>query len=239
MSAVLLTVWLLGFWQARPCTPQFAPLTSGTHVSASAIAIWPKALQLDEGPAGAAAWSGTGWVGWKHGGTTLRPVRIAVRDHSKRYEDDIEEVAVEHTPDVDYAVRCIPAVRPGTLTIARRRYDNNAITSEHLASDSLLGISLGTRKYEMRVESKTATLENAKVVLSDGTRTQVLFSVNGHPDEPILEVDWGGDIDRDGELDLVVTFSSKYSMLPHTLLLSSKARPGQLVGVAATFVTSD
>jgi hypothetical protein len=75
--------------------------------------------------------------------------------------------------------------------------------------------------------------------LSDGTRMQVLFSVNDHPDEPHLEVDWAGDVDRDGKLDLVVTFSSKYSMLPHTLLLSSKARPGQLIGVAATFVTGE
>jgi hypothetical protein len=239
MSAFLLTAWLLGFSQARPCTPQFAPLTSGTHVGDSKIPIWPKALQLDEGPAGAAAWSGTGWVGWKHWGTTLHPVRITVRDHPKLYEGDIEEVAVEHTPDVDYAVRCIPAVRPGTLTIARRRYDNNEVTSEDLAPNRPLGISLGTRKYEMRVESKTDTLENAKVVLSDGTRMQVLFSVNDHPDEPHLEVDWAGDVDRDGKLDLIVTFSSKYSMLPHTLLLSSKARPGQLVGVAATFVTGD
>jgi hypothetical protein len=239
MLAFLLMAWMVGFSQARACTPQFAPLTSGEYAGGSKIPIWPKALQLDEGPAGAAAWAGTGWVGWKHWGTTLHAVRITVSDQPKLYEDDIQKVAVEHTPDVDYAVRCIPAVRPGTLTIARRGYDNNEVTNEDLAPTRPLGISLGPRTYEIRVETKADTLENAKVVLSDGSRTQVLFTVNDHPDEPHLEVNWAGDVDRDGKLDLIVTFSSKYSMSPHTLLLSSNARPGQLVGVAATFVTAD
>ena len=112
MLVFLLTAWVLGLSQARSCTPQFAPLTSGTHVGDSKIPIWPKTLQLDKGPAGAAAWSGTGWVGWKHWGTTLHPVHITVRDHPKLYEGDIDEVAVEHTPDVDYAVRCIRKTSP-------------------------------------------------------------------------------------------------------------------------------
>jgi hypothetical protein len=177
-----------------PGYPEESPIDNPQWPAAGGprIPTWPKALQLDEGPAGAPAWSGTGWVGWKHWGTTLHPVRITVRDHPKLYEDDIEEVAVEHTPDVDYAVRCIPAVRPGMLTIARRRYDNNGVTSENLAPKRPLGISLGTRTYEIRVESKVDTFENATVVLSDGSRTQVLFTVNDHPDEPHLEVNRAG-----------------------------------------------
>ena len=98
---------------------------------------------------------------------------------------------------------------------------------------------MGDRKYELRLESTKESLDDAKVVLSDGRQTQVLYSVDGYADEPRFDVPWAGDVDRDGKLDLVVNLNGKYGVHLYRLLLSSKARPGQLVGEAATFLTGD
>jgi hypothetical protein len=67
----------------------------------------------------------------------------------------------------------------------------------------------------------------------------VHYSTDGFVDDPHFYVEWAGDLDRDGRLDLVVNFSRKYSIHPHRLLLSTKAKKGQLVGEAAVFEASN
>jgi hypothetical protein len=42
-------------------------------------------------------------------------------------------------------------------------------------------------------------------------------------------------LDRDGRLDLLVTFSQKYSYHPRQLLLSSGARSGELLAEVARY----
>ena len=76
------------------------------------------------------------------------------------------------------------------------------------------------------------------MVLSEGDRRQVLYSTDGFADEPHFEIEWAGDLDGDGELDLVANLSRKYSWHPHCLLLSSMASEHELVGQAACFETS-
>ena len=236
MTTAVLVFLLINLPQGKPCTPQLAALTTGGSSGISKLPIWRKA---QAGP-----WTGEGWVGWSHDGDALQPVRLKVADLPKRYADDDAEVTVDAAPKVDYAVRCLPAVRPGRLAIGRRHFDNLPVTNESLLSESLLpdrrlGIALGDRRYELRLESTNESLDDAKVVLSDGRQTQVLYSVDGYADEPHFDVPWAGDLDRDGKLDLVVNLNGKYGLHPYRLLLSSKARPGQLVGVAATFLTGD
>jgi hypothetical protein len=78
------------------------------------------------------------------------------------------------------------------------------------------------------------------ITLTQGGRSQKLFDATEPGatrdpasvvscDEPHFEIHWAGDLDRDGLLDMLVTFSHKYSYHPRQLLLSSAARSGQLV----------
>jgi hypothetical protein len=215
------------------CKPQLAPLNTGTSSAASKLPFW----RTEE----AGSWKGPGWIGWSHSASTLRPVRLNVEDLPKQQPDDDDEVTVESVPDVDYAIRCIPSVKPGPIAIGRRHTDNLPVLNESLTSPDTrrLGITLGDRKYEVRLESKEESLADARIVLSDGRQTQVLYSADGFADDPHFDIQWAGDLDRDGRLDLIVNLERKYSVHPIQLLLSSRAARGQLVGLAATFLTGD
>ena len=232
MSISILLLLLMNPPQPR-CEPQLAPLNTGTSSGASKLPIWRKE---EAGP-----WKGEGWIGWSHDESTVKPVRLIIANLPKRHPDDDDEVTVEDVPKVDYAVRCMPAVRPGPLTVGRRHYDNLPVLNDSLLMPDRgrLGITLGDRKYELRLESTQASLIDARVVLTDGRLTQALYSAEGSADEPHYDLEWAGDLDRDGRLDLIVNLYSKYRMHPHKLFLSSKASPGQLVGLVATFLTGD
>jgi hypothetical protein len=131
-----------------------------------------------------------------------------------------------------FAVRCMPAVRAG-------RMESALVVNHELQFDGPLEIALGKRRYIVRLERLNQNLADARVVLSDGTVRQVLYSTDGFVDDPHFYVEWAGDLDRDGRLDLVVNLSRKYSMHPHRLLLSTTAKESELVGEAAVFVTGD
>src|SRR5215203_4971843 len=108
-----------------------------------------------------------------------------------------------------------------------------------LISTRPLKISLGRRRYELRLESSRENLSDARVILTDGTRSQVLYPVDGFADEPHFDIVCAGDLDRDGQLDLVVNLSRKYSHHPYRLLLSTKSSATEMVGEAAIFETFD
>ena len=67
-----------------------------------------------------------------------------------------------------------------------------------LQSSGPLGITLGKRRYIVRLEGLRQNAADARVVLSDGTVRQVLYSTDGFVDEPHFYVEWAGDLDRDG-----------------------------------------
>jgi hypothetical protein len=226
-QAMALLIWILALWlpQAAPdCTPQFAPLNTGTHSAASELPFWRKE--------DAGSWGGDGWLGWTYESDTLVPVRLVVRDLPKRHEDDPEEVTVERIPDVTFAVRCMPPLRAGPIRSA-------GVTNHELHHDGPLQLSLGERQYELRLQTAREDLFDAKVFLSDGRRTQLLYSADGFADDPLFQVEWAGDLDRDGKLDVIVNLTRKYSWHPHRLLLSSKASGSQLVGEAGILVSGD
>jgi hypothetical protein len=123
-------------------------------------------------------------------------------------------------------------------------WNSSAIQTSRVMNDALqpdhpLTISIGFRHYELRLQSARDDLADARVVLSDTSRTQVLYSADGFSDDPHYVVEWAGDLDGDGKLDLVVDLHRKYSVHPHRLLLSTKAAGDQLVGEAAVFETLD
>ncbi len=224
MATLLFFLVLLFPAPQSGCKPQFAPLDTGSHSAASPLPFWKKDLAGD--------WAGGGWLGWSHGSDRLRPVRLIVRNRPEDSPQDEDNVTVQSVPEVTYAVRCISGLREGGILDA-------GVVNRDLQHDGAIKVSVDGRHYEMRLESAREDLFDAKVVLTDGRRTQVLYSADGFADEPHFEVEWAGDLDGDGKLDLVVNLNRKYSLHPHRLLLSSRASRGALVGDAAVFETSD
>jgi hypothetical protein len=202
------------------CAPEFAPLETGSFSFASHVPFWRKAE--------AGAWGGAGWLGWTSNRDELRAVRLVVRNRPKQEEDDEAFVTVEAVPRVTFAVRCVTGMRARSIQRA-------SVTEIALLTKRSATISLGSREYALKLESAQESMSDAKVILTEGNRTQVLYSADGFADDPHFDVYWAGDLDGDGKLDLVVDFSRKYSVLSYRLLLSTRARPGQLVGDAALF----
>jgi hypothetical protein len=208
---------------ARECTPQFAPLQTGTSDARSSLKVWRKHE--------AGEWGGDGWLGWTYDDDALVPVSLIVRDLPKERGDDQDEVTVEIIPDVQFAMRCI-----NVPTVHIR---SAGIVNHGLLDRKPLRVDVGERRYELALRGSREDLTDAKVVLSDGRRNQVLYSTDGFVDEPHFDVNWAGDLDGDGQLDLVVNLSRKYSVHPYRLLLSSLASDTELVGDAASFETLD
>ena len=206
------------------CSPQLAPLETGSSSGASTLPFWRK----EE----AGAWGGSGWLGWAWDDSRLQPVELIVRDRPRDFSGDEEYVTVQGRPDVTFAVRCIPSLTAGPIAAA-------GITNWSLQSDGPLRITLGTRDYEVSMQSARSDLTDARIVLAGDGRRQVLYSADGFVDEPHFHVVWAGDLDRDGKLDLIVNLHRKYSWHPYRLLLSSIAANGELVGDAALFETGD
>ena len=226
MTFLLLLFALASTAPPTPCKPQFAPLDTGTSSSASDLYHWPEEQ--------AGFWAGKHWVGWTHESTELVAVELITRPLADKDDVFVEErVTVESRPNnLSFAVRCMPTVRAG-------RMESAPVVNHELQYSGPLEIALGKTRYTVRLERLREDSGDARVVLSNGTVRQVLYSTDGFVDDPHFYVEWAGDLDRDGRLDLVVNLSRKYSVHPHRLLLSTKAKKSELVGEAAVFETSD
>lgn len=90
---------------------------------------------------------------------------------------------------------------------------------------------------------ETQPQHRCRFVFGDGVRGQTLLESIGWraPDPERLATDasaevlFAGDLDRDGRLDLIVDLTDHYNIARPTLLLSSQAKDGELVGVAAAY----
>jgi len=205
------------------CTPQFAPLTTGSSNSRSHLKFWRKHE--------AGGWGGDGWLGWTYDDDALVPVTLNVRDWPEERGDEEDEVTVESIPDVTFAMRCIAVP---TLHIR-----SVGVVNRSLHRGEPLRLSLGEKEYQLTLRASREDLTDAKVILSDGHRRQVLYATDGFVDDPHFDVNWAGDLDGDGLLDLVVDLSRKYSVTPYRLLLSSLASSDELIAEAARFETGD
>ncbi len=105
---------------------------------------------------------------------------------------------------------------------------------------------LGSRLYRIRLQSQEPDYCDTVIILTQGERTQKVFDAAAPGatkdpalmvscDDPHFTVHWAGDLDRDGQLDMLVTFSHKYSYHPRQLFLSSGARSGELVAEVARY----
>ena len=162
------------------CTPQFAPLETGTSSGASTLQFWRKAEAGD--------WGGTGWLGWdlKSGralrlvsgeSDRLQPVELIVRDRPKDFPDDDENVTVQAIPDVTFAVRCVRGLTAGPIQTL-------APSNESLQCAGPFLLTFGARQCGIYLESARDDLSDAQVILTDGLRRQVLYSADGFIDDP-------------------------------------------------------
>jgi hypothetical protein len=100
-------------------------------------------------------------------------------------------------------------------------------------------LQLGSAQYQLVLDTTDPNACDDVVTLSDGQTTQRLYDAAADTtytcDEARFDVHWAGDRDGDGRLDLLATFSSKYSYLPRRLYLSSAAAPGDIVAIVSSF----
>jgi hypothetical protein len=86
------------------------------------------------------------------------------------------------------------------------------------------------------------TFDDAKLVLSKGPLTQIIYDLGGDGGRETETADWkllwAGDLDGDRKLDLYVQVSGHYDIIERKLFLSSRAGPQQLVRELAEFSTS-
>jgi hypothetical protein len=142
-------------------------------------------------------------------------------------------------PGAELLLSGVPRLSPGPVTTLGQPVDFGGDTRE-------AEYRLRSRSYRIRLVSKEPNYCDAVITLTQGGRSQKLFDardpgVTNDPgvivscDEPHFTIHWAGDLDRDGRLDMLVTFSRKYSYHPRQLLLSSSARSDGLVGEVARY----
>jgi hypothetical protein len=142
-------------------------------------------------------------------------------------------------PGAELLLSGVPRLSAGTAFTASENIDLGGPTRE-------AELSLGKRRYRIRLDSKESNSCDAVITLIHGDRKQKLFDAaepgrTNDPalvlscDEPHFTVHWAGDLDRDGQLDMVASFSRKYSYHPNQLFLSSGAKSGELVAEVARY----
>jgi hypothetical protein len=147
------------------------------------------------------------------------------------FEDSVFALAVAPAATPHLLLAEVPGVRLGPATTLVE-YEASLTSDE-----PRLDMTLGDATYQLALRSTDPALCDAAVTLTQGGTTQMLYLPEGQAfdcDAPHFSVQWAGDLDGDGRLDLVTTFSPKYSWYPRRLYLSSSARPGELVGLLTT-----
>lgn len=186
-------------------------------------------------------WLGVYITGAPAGGgqraSRLEPVRVSFVARTEAGRAGYRIVASPPNPDV--LLSGIPGLSAG-MAVTADGYGDLGIGKREAE------FRLSGRVYTIRLQSARPDECDARVTMTSGQRTQTLFDASrpgttNDPalilacDEPHFDIHWAGDLDRDGRLDLLVTFSPKYSYYPNQLLLSSMAGAGDLVAEAGRY----
>jgi hypothetical protein len=174
---------------------------------------------------------GRQWLGLRMLGDSSRVERVeAAWVGSVELGDSMFALDVRPT-GLTLLVSDVPGVAPGPA-ITLTEFELGLWPGEAQA------FALGARTYTLQVQATDPALCDATVTLSHGVVSQELYmpdELSASCDEPHFSVQWAGDLDGDGRLDLVTTLSPKYSLYPRRLFLSSAAPEGMLVGLVAAF----
>jgi hypothetical protein len=154
-----------------------------------------------------------------------------------------------------FLVKSAAMLKPGpaqTIYQGGLAKEHDLVNAENLASRKSIKLKLGDQEYQLRVLVPKATprkdLEpcskcvDINLELAFGAQTQIVEaaqSVNPTDHTPFTwGLLWAGDLDGDGKLDLYMRFNwdNGVPISEHRLYLSSKSKPGQLVGEVGRFV---
>ncbi|HSF17866.1 MAG TPA: hypothetical protein VLK65_20165 [Vicinamibacteria bacterium] len=84
------------------------------------------------------------------------------------------------------------------------------------------------------IEERRPGESGFELVLTDGSKRQTLYSAD-YTDEGGSGVQWTGDLDGDGQPDLILSASHKYSVSCSHVFLSRYASPDALLALVAEF----
>ena len=190
--------------------------------------------------------SGEVWLGLFQVGDEyeLRSTTLVV-DESERRGMDYKEVQTDQPSNPRFLVRGLAWLLPGkvetvipdgkfiypgqreTFGFGRNTY---ALRGFGEATDRDL-YSIFIEKYKLTL---SATLDSPMFKYS-----QKLLEYNGVLEVLAPRVEWAGDLDKDGKLDLFMQMSHKSVYSEYALFLSSSARDGEIVGQVARWGASN
>lgn len=123
----------------------------------------------------------------------------------------------------------------------------SARTVERSVRSELLRGQSGA-KAQLVLSTDALTLETRLLHVSAGEESDAIFEIVisggglsqaiGRTTEASIEPIWSGDLDGDGRIDLIIDTSEHYNVFAPMLFLSTEAGEGEIVGAAASFVTT-
>lgn len=154
-----------------------------------------------------------------------------------------KSVSVDRREEPVFLVKNAEMLKPGSVTTV---YRGGHDESHSFGKKPRVTLKLGGQTYRLNIVSpKRLAPEavgllpaDAKLSLTSGSSTQIVYSLNNNSDDLGWYLLWAGDLDGDGKLDLYLSLSYHYNVTQRRLFLSSQARAGRLVGQVAEFVTT-
>ena len=139
-----------------------------------------------------------------------------------------------------------PRLKPGPITAATERQPLHSTIPGGLQ----MRIGWNDAHYILDTDCQPRSDDprwgTCRITLTAGDRRQVLAHASGSRNDAgewergelaVPKLLFAGDLDRDGELDLILDLSDHYDLTQVTLLLSSEAASGQIMGEVATLGT--
>jgi hypothetical protein len=139
------------------------------------------------------------------------------------------EVSTTACEEPALLLKNIPGLRERAVTTATVTQEENG--------DSTISF----KKQSYRINQKLLSDAGYVLELTDGKQMQVLFRAEEADAEEIAElwsVEWAGDLDNDGKLDVLLQASDHYNVEQHHLFLSSGAPASQFVNKVTVFKTA-
>lgn len=139
----------------------------------------------------------------------------------------------------------LPIGQVKTLFRGNRWQDEDSDTSSgefltKMKKDFVKDFEMSGNSYSLKV-IEAVNRDGKKIlalVLECNGKKQVLHSINEEYEDSLGTLNWVGDIDRDGKLDLFISPNVHYNVYTSVLFLSSKANENNLVGKIAKFWTT-